>query len=105
MMNTLVERDREEKTLAWVYSECCLGRSRIVTIGGPLASGKTALLNSFARDAAGAGATVLAATATSFERSQSLGIIDQLLRRCWLFSHGAKLDVRALVESIHGAGA
>lgn len=104
-MEKLVERDEEEETLAQVYSECCLGRSRMVTISGPLAIGKTALLESFARDAANAGATVLAATASSFERYQPLGIIDQLLRGRWLFSHDAELKVRALVESAGGAGA
>ncbi|OIJ88251.1 helix-turn-helix transcriptional regulator [Streptomyces colonosanans] len=104
-MEKLVERDEEEKTLAQVYNECSLGRSRMVAIGGPLASGKTALLDAFARDAADAGATVLEATASSFERFQPLGVIDQLLRGRRLFSHGAELEVRALVESVGRSGA
>lgn len=104
-MEKLVERDEEEKTLAQILSECSSGRCRIVAIGGPLASGKTALMESFARDAADAGATVIEATASSSERDQPLGIMDQLLRGRRLFSHGAELDVRALVESIGWTGA
>ncbi|MDQ0585337.1 AAA family ATPase [Streptomyces rishiriensis] len=104
-MEKLAERDEEEKTLAQVYGECSLGGRRIVAIEGALASGKTALLASFARDAADAGATVLEASASSFERYQPLGIIDQLLRGCRLFSPGADLEVRALWESAGGEGA
>lgn len=69
----LVERDEAEKTLVQIWSECSLGRSRTVAIGGPLASGKTALLDSFAHDAADAGATVLEATGSSLERYRPLG--------------------------------
>ncbi|MFD9460131.1 AAA family ATPase [Streptomyces sp. NPDC060027] len=104
-MEKLAERDTEEKTLAQVYGECSLGGRRLVAIEGALASGKTALLASFARDAADAGATVLEATASSFERYQPLGIIDQLLRGCRLFSPGADLEVRALLASAGGEGA
>jgi DNA-binding CsgD family transcriptional regulator len=101
----LVERDEAEKTLVQIWSECSLGRSRTVAIGGPLASGKTALLDSFAHDAADAGATVLEATGSSLERYRPLGIIDQLLRGRRLYSHSAELEVRAVLESGGGAGA
>lgn len=104
-MDKLVERDVVEKTLARIHNECLEGRSRLVALAGPLASGKTALLESFAREAAGAGATVLAATASSLERYQPLGIVDQLLRACQIHSDGPELEVRALVESVGGAGA
>ncbi|MCK9893425.1 LuxR family transcriptional regulator [Frankia sp. AgB32] len=104
-MEKLVERDSEEKILAQVYSECAPGRSGLVAIGGPLASGKTALLGSFARDAADAGVTVLEAAASSFERHQPLGVIDQLLRGRWLFSDGLDLEVRALTKSVGETGA
>ncbi|MEZ0111092.1 DNA-binding CsgD family transcriptional regulator [Catenulispora sp. EB89] len=104
-MDKLVERDVVEKTLARIHNECLAGRSRLVALAGPLASGKTALLESFAREAAGAGATVLAATASSLERYQPLGIVDQLLRACQIHCDGPELEVRALVESVGGAGA
>ncbi|MFI0939922.1 AAA family ATPase [Streptomyces sp. NPDC021020] len=104
-MENLVERDEEEKALAQIYSECSAGRCQMVAIGGPLAQGKTALLDSFARDADTAGATVLKATASSFERYQPLGVIDQLLRGYRPHLSGADLEVRALVESVGQAGA
>lgn len=104
-MDKLVERDIVEKTLARIHNECLEGRSRLVALAGPLASGKSALLESFAREAAGAGATVLAAAASSLERYQPLGIVDQLLRACQNHSGGPELEVRALVESVGRAGA
>lgn len=103
-MDKLVERDVVEKTLARIHNECLDGRSRLVVLAGSLASGKTALLESFAREAAGAGAAVLAATASSPERHQPLGIVDQLLRACQIHSDGPELEVRALLESVGGAG-
>ncbi|WP_239405709.1 LuxR family transcriptional regulator [Frankia sp. Cj3] len=103
-MEKLVERDAEEKTLAQVYSECSPGRARLVTIGGPLASGKTALLESFAHDAVDADVTVLSATASSFERFQPLGVMDQLLRGQRSLPDCLDAEVRALTESIGDMG-
>jgi DNA-binding CsgD family transcriptional regulator len=100
MMEKLVDRDEEEKILANVYSECATGRSRVVMISGPLASGKTALLRSFARDVADAGATVLEATASSIERHRPLGTIDQLLSGHQLASPSAELEIRSLLEGV-----
>lgn len=100
MMDKLAERDEEEKTFARVFSECAAGRSRVVAIGGPLASGKTALLCSFARDAADAGATVLEATASGFERHHPLGIVDQLLSGRRLASPAAEREVRTLLANV-----
>lgn len=97
-MEKLAERDEEEKILARIYSECAMGRGRVVAISGPLASGKTALLRSFTRDADGSGATVLEATASSLERYHPLGIIDQMLRGRQLSSPSAERKIRALLE-------
>ncbi|MFE2109743.1 AAA family ATPase [Kitasatospora sp. NPDC059463] len=97
-MDKLVERDQEELTLSQVYNESSRGRSRIVALGGPLASGKTALLASFARRTSDAGAKVLEATASRAERHQPLGVIDQLLRARRLFSHGAAPEVRSAAD-------
>lgn len=97
-MEKLVERDEEEKVLAKIYSECATGRSRVVMISGPLASGKTALLRSFAHDVTDAGAMVLEATASSFERHRPLGIIDQMLSGRQLSSPSAEREIRSLLE-------
>ena len=104
-MDKLIERDVVEKALARIHNECLEGRSRLVALAGALASGKTALLESFAREAAASGATVLAATASSLERYQPLGIVNQLLRACQVHSDNPELEVRALMESVGGAGA
>ncbi|MEV7612158.1 AAA family ATPase [Streptomyces sp. NPDC089799] len=104
-MDKLVERDQEVQTLTRVYNECSRGRSRIVALGGSLASGKTALLASFARHAADAGAKVLEATASRVERHQPLGVIDQLLRARHLFSHGAAPEVRSPADGAGGTPA
>jgi DNA-binding CsgD family transcriptional regulator len=99
-MEKLAERDEQEKILAKVYNECATGHSRVVMISGPLASGKTALLRSFAHDAADAGATLLEATASSFERYHPLGILDQMLRGRQLSSPSAEREIRSLLEGV-----
>ncbi|SNR59213.1 regulatory protein, luxR family [Actinomadura mexicana] len=102
-MDKLVERDEEEKTFVKVYGECAASGSRIIAISGSLASGKTALLRSFAQGGADAGATVLEATASSFERDHPLGVIDQMLRGRRLSSPGAEREIRALFEGVDEA--
>ncbi|MFG3252526.1 AAA family ATPase [Streptomyces sp. NPDC048172] len=104
-MDKLFEREDEEKTLAQLCTESSMGHVRIAAIGGPLASGKTALLDSLRHAAADAGATVIEATATSFESCQPLGAMDQLLRGRTYLSGSAQREARALVESAGGAGA
>src|SRR5579875_553685 len=99
MVEKLAERDEEEKILAKVYSECAMGRGRVVAISGPLASGKTTLLRSFTQDAGNGGATVLAATASSLERYHPLGIIDQMLRGRQLSAPDAEQKIRELLEA------
>ncbi|MGW0770432.1 AAA family ATPase [Streptomyces sp. NPDC002676] len=104
-MDKLLERDQEEKTLSRIYTECCRGRARIVALSGPLGSGKTALLAAFARHAADAGATVIEATASEFERHQPLGVIDQLLLPRLVLPGDAALEVQASAQRAGGAGA
>jgi len=87
--HNLVERDQEEKTMARVFSESGPGRIRSAVISGPPASGKSALLDSFARDAAIAGATVLTARAMHSESRQPRRIVDQLLREFRLSAHAS----------------
>ncbi len=99
-MEKLAERDNEEKALAKVYSECAAGRSHVVTISGPLASGKTALLRSFAGEVADAGATVLEATASRLERYHPLGIMAQMLSGRRFSSLSAGREIRSLLEGV-----
>ena len=76
----LVERDAEITFLEERLSDCLHEKGSIVVIGGAVASGKTAMLLSFAERAASSGAIFLTATASRLEQTLQLGIINQLLR-------------------------
>lgn len=77
---TLVGRDAETDALKNFYSECVNGKGLVTVIRGPVGSGKTALLESFAERAAALGALFLSATGSRAESSVPLGILDQLLQ-------------------------
>ncbi|BCB84360.1 transcriptional regulator [Phytohabitans suffuscus] len=74
----LVERDRESAQLASSLSECLTGKGGVVTISGPVGSGKTALLRAFARRAAESGFVHLSAKASRTERGAAMGVMGQL---------------------------
>jgi DNA-binding CsgD family transcriptional regulator len=78
--NSLVGRDREIVTLHALFDECVQGKGIVAVIHGPVASGKTALLQAFAGQAIEAGAILLGAVASRAERDLTLGIVDQLFR-------------------------
>jgi predicted ATPase len=74
----LVGRDEETAALNALFRECAQGRGLIAIIRGPVASGKTALLQAFAEQAVAAGAIFLSAVASRAERGLPLSILDQL---------------------------
>jgi DNA-binding CsgD family transcriptional regulator len=76
----LVGRDEEIAALRALFRDCAQGRGLIAIIRGPVASGKTALLQALAEDAVAAGAIFLGAVASRAERGLPLGILDQLFR-------------------------
>jgi DNA-binding CsgD family transcriptional regulator len=76
----LVGRDEEIAALRALYRDCAQGRGLVAIIRGPVASGKTALLQALAEDAVAAGAIFLGAVASRAERGLPLGILDQLFR-------------------------
>jgi DNA-binding CsgD family transcriptional regulator len=76
----LVGRDEETAALRALFRDCAQGRGLIAIIRGPVASGKTALLQALAEDAVAAGAIFLGAVASRAERGLPLGILDQLFR-------------------------
>ncbi|WP_308166123.1 AAA family ATPase [Actinomadura sp. NEAU-AAG7] len=77
---TLAERYRELSSLDALFKECATGTVRVAIVGGPVASGKTALLHALAERAVEAGALVLSAAASRAEQTLPLGVLDQLLR-------------------------
>ncbi|RKT55630.1 ATP-binding protein [Saccharothrix australiensis] len=77
----LVERADELDLLRRRFADCRRGRGRLVVVSGPVASGKTELLHTFAEHVAGTGARVLAAACAEDERGLPLAVVDQLLRQ------------------------
>ncbi len=75
---SLVGRDGELRRLQAGFDESARGNGRILLIGGPVAIGKTGLLEAFAGRARSAGATVASASGSSNERNLSLSVIGQL---------------------------
>lgn len=76
----LVDLDDELAALDALLCDCRQGNGAIAVIRGPVASGKTALLQAFARRAVVTGAILLGAIASRAERRLPLGILDQLFR-------------------------
>jgi DNA-binding CsgD family transcriptional regulator len=101
---TLVGRDGEIVALNALFRDCAQGKGIVVVIRGPVASGKTALLQVVAEQAVAAGAFFLDAVASRAERSLSLGILDQLFRGSLLPARIAPriarlMESRALIGS------
>jgi DNA-binding CsgD family transcriptional regulator/tetratricopeptide (TPR) repeat protein len=76
----LVGRDREIVALGALMRDCRQGKGIVAVIRGPIASGKTALLQAFAKRVAATGAIFLDAAASRAERGLPLGILHQLFR-------------------------
>ena len=76
----LVGRDEEIVALDTLFRDCAAGKGIVAVIRGPVASGKTTLLQAFAERAVAAGAIFLGAVASRAERGLRLGILNQLFR-------------------------
>jgi DNA-binding CsgD family transcriptional regulator len=77
----LAERGKEIAVLEHALAGCLTGSGEVVVISGGVATGKTALLHSFAEHAAKAGALLRSAVASRAERTLPLGVVSQLLRK------------------------
>lgn len=75
----LVERADELSILKQLAAETTRGRGSVAVVGGPIAAGKTALLNVFADHAVEQGAVLLTASGSPAERTTPLGVFSQLL--------------------------
>ncbi|MFC4907622.1 helix-turn-helix transcriptional regulator [Actinomadura gamaensis] len=76
---SLIERESVQDRLDGLLAEAARGEAVVAVLGGPTATGKTALLRELAERAAGAGAAVLKATAAGGERLRPLSTAGQLL--------------------------
>ncbi len=75
----LLERDGELDLLREVLRGARAGEGRVAVIEAPAGNGKTALLRTLRREAAGDGFRVLSATGAELERQFPLGLVRQLL--------------------------
>jgi DNA-binding CsgD family transcriptional regulator/tetratricopeptide (TPR) repeat protein len=95
----LIERDSQLATLQELFIDCQQGRGRVAIITGPVASGKTALLHTFADRAVKSGAVFLTAAASQTEVGQPFGLIGQLFEGADLSVESARRVRRLLDES------
>jgi DNA-binding CsgD family transcriptional regulator len=86
----LMERDRQVALLRGLLSDGSLGQGSLTVISGPASSGKTALLDALAEDAASSGAIVLRASASRGEDTVTLGVLSQLLTVAKLHSRSGE---------------
>ncbi|MEC3975557.1 AAA family ATPase [Amycolatopsis sp. H20-H5] len=76
---TLLERDDELNLLASALGRAEQAKGSLVLIGGPLGSGRSALLRSVRHLPGAATATVLQASASVLEQNYAFGVVRQLL--------------------------
>lgn len=95
---------KEMQVLDAVFRDCAAGKAQVAVIHGPVACGKTTLLQAFAERAAGAGAVLMSAFASRTERGLPLGVIAQLFRGSQLPAAAGSL-VAAVLASQAGAAA
>lgn len=75
----LFDRHEELEALSEAFADCVGGTGQLVIISGGPGSGKTELLHEFANRAVGAGALLLAATASLTERLRPMSTVGHLL--------------------------
>ncbi|GAA2039644.1 hypothetical protein GCM10009839_47090 [Catenulispora yoronensis] len=94
-MMDLVERDEQLDLLDRLLAESAAGTGRIAVVCGPVATGKSALLDAFADRARRAGVSVLSAVCSAEESGLRLGVLRQLLRGAHLTSEATDRVVRS----------
>lgn len=87
----LAERGSEWETLNSAYGQAARRQGRVVAVGGPGATGKSALLRAFAAHAAAEGAVVFSAAGSASDHRLPLGLAMELFRSAAL---PAELAVR-----------
>lgn len=80
----IYERESHLSVLRELFHRTVEGRGDAALISGPVACGKTELLQAFADYAVQEGATVLAATGSAAEKALPLGVVSQLLHSAGL---------------------
>lgn len=106
----LAERDDHLRNFDRLLRDASAGTGHVVLIEGPMKTGRTSLLSTMARQAAGAGFEVFGAACSQAEEDLPFGMLDQLLHRATfpigpvaelaglLGGHGRPADAAAGVE-------
>lgn len=82
LMLELTERDAPFVELHHLLKRSMAGQFSVALVSGPLSSGKTTLLHTFAEYAERRGAAVLSANASRAEQSMFLGVLEQIFQAC-----------------------
>ncbi|MEO3749537.1 GNAT family N-acetyltransferase [Streptomyces sp. B6B3] len=98
----LIERERELTTLRDLFTRSRGGRGQVVIISGAVASGKTALLRTFAEDARRAGAVLLDAAAAPAEQASPAALVRRLVRDAATLPGAGEDMLRLLDEGVGG---
>ncbi|MET9606663.1 AAA family ATPase [Streptomyces sp. NPDC006512] len=102
MAATLIEREKQWDTLNDLLGSARRGRGRVAVISGPIAGGKTTLLEHFTEAALSEGALVLEAAGSRAERYLPFGILRRLLDTTAPLDPAVHAETTALLD---GAGA
>ncbi|MFE7560001.1 AAA family ATPase [Kitasatospora sp. NPDC057500] len=98
-----VERQEQFVGFKGALDECLAGHGRLLSVVGPLSSGKTTLLRAFAEQADAAGFRVLWATGSRAERELPLSLVSQFCHELPAATgHAGRAE---LVREVHGASA
>ncbi|WP_214416978.1 helix-turn-helix transcriptional regulator [Sphaerisporangium fuscum] len=103
---SLIDRHEALASLEGLLASAIMGKGRVALVSGPVATGKSRLLHSFAEQAAELGALPISATGSLAERDLPLGVLGQLIqdaplvmeerdRAMALLSEGARTTISA----------
>ncbi|KIF02713.1 transcriptional regulator [Streptomyces sp. RSD-27] len=99
-MARLVEREKQWETLNELLDSARRGRGRVAVISGPIAAGKTTLLEHFTEQAIADGALVLEAAGSRAERYLPFGILRRILDSAAPLEPGVHAEATALLDSL-----
>ncbi|MFK0256352.1 AAA family ATPase [Streptomyces sp. NPDC090445] len=96
----LVERDKQWETLNDLLGSARRGRGRVAVISGPIAAGKTALLEDFTEQAIAEGTLVLEAAGSRPERHVPFGILRRILDSAAPLDPAVHAEATALLDAV-----
>ncbi|MCX4524090.1 MULTISPECIES: LuxR family transcriptional regulator [unclassified Streptomyces] len=99
-MARLVEREKQWETLNDLLGSARRGRGRVAVISGPIAAGKTTLLERFTEQAISDGALVLEAAGSRAERYLPFGILRRILDSAAPLEPEVHAEATALLDSL-----